>query len=65
MIPVLEPKSTARYPWCIVRCLSDTQQVAQQEMVGRFRSLSDAEGYLKVLRQSKPSTNHVIVFKLA
>ena len=65
MIPVLEPKSTARYPWCIVRCLPETQQVPQQEMVGRFRSLSDAEGYLKILRQSKPGVKHAIVFQLA
>ncbi|HLP88558.1 MAG TPA: hypothetical protein VK184_08215 [Nostocaceae cyanobacterium] len=45
-------------PWAIARLLPNMQRV----IVGRFRSRSDAEGYLRCLRQLIPVASFVVVF---
>ncbi|MBD6614378.1 hypothetical protein FNW02_00430 [Komarekiella sp. 'clone 1'] len=44
--------------WAIARLLPDTQR----EIVARFRSRSDADGYMQHLRQEKPNTSFMVVF---
>ncbi|MEB3360179.1 MAG: hypothetical protein VKK04_25865 [Synechococcales bacterium] len=44
--------------WAIIRLLPDRKIV-----VDRFRSLSDAEGHLKLLRQKMPDDKLTIVFE--
>ncbi|MBD2517834.1 hypothetical protein H6G93_23215 [Nostoc sp. FACHB-973] len=44
--------------WAIARLLPD----AQREIVARFRSRSDAEGYIQHLRQEIPNASFLIVF---
>ncbi|MDY6783633.1 MAG: hypothetical protein SW833_14010 [Cyanobacteriota bacterium] len=46
------------HPWIIVRLLPNLQRI----VVGRFRSWSDAEGHLKVLRQLIPTASMIVVF---
>ncbi|MBD2578654.1 hypothetical protein [Oscillatoria sp. FACHB-1406] len=45
-------------PWIIVRLLPNLQRI----VVGRFRSWSDAEGHLKVLRRLIPMASMIVVF---
>ncbi|MEG4799987.1 hypothetical protein QUB63_07835 [Microcoleus sp. ARI1-B5] len=45
-------------PWIVVRLLPNLQRV----VVGRFRSWSDAEGHLRVLKQLLPGTRLTLVF---
>ncbi len=44
--------------WAIARLLPDTQR----EIVARFRSRSDADGYIQHLRQEIPNASFVVVF---
>ncbi|MBH8575474.1 hypothetical protein I8752_21165 [Nostocaceae cyanobacterium CENA369] len=44
--------------WAIARILPD----AQREIVARFRSRSDADGYMQHLRQMTPSASFMVVF---
>jgi hypothetical protein len=44
--------------WAIARLLPDTQQ----EIVSRFRSRSDAEGHMRLLRQMTPHASFIVVF---
>ncbi|WP_341528812.1 hypothetical protein WKK05_05670 [Nostoc sp. UHCC 0302] len=44
--------------WAIARLLPDTQR----EIVARFRSRSDADGYMQHLRQEKPNASFMVVF---
>ncbi|MBD2249696.1 hypothetical protein [Nostoc parmelioides] len=44
--------------WAIARLLPDTQR----EIVARFRSRSDADGYIQHLRQVIPNASFMIVF---
>lgn len=44
--------------WAIARLLPNTQQ----EIVARFRSRSDADGYMQHLRQTTPSASFLVVF---
>ncbi len=45
-------------PWAVARLLPD----AEQEIVARFRSLSDAEGHMQLLRQLSPDASFSLVF---
>ncbi|MEM7773693.1 MAG: hypothetical protein AAGA75_27145 [Cyanobacteria bacterium P01_E01_bin.6] len=44
--------------WAIVRMMADAQPV----ILERFRSIADAEGYLKVLRKQMPREQLILVF---
>ncbi|MFN6571731.1 hypothetical protein A6770_02120 [Nostoc minutum NIES-26] len=44
--------------WAIARILPD----AEREIVARFRSRSDADGYMQHLRQMKPNASFMVVF---
>ncbi|MDZ8029106.1 MAG: hypothetical protein RMY36_032335 [Nostoc sp. SerVER01] len=44
--------------WAIARLLPD----AQREIVARFRSRSDADGYIQHLRQEIPNASFMVVF---
>ncbi|MBD2342776.1 hypothetical protein [Anabaena subtropica] len=44
--------------WAIARLLPDTQR----EIVARFRSRSDADGYVQHLRQVIPNASFMVVF---
>ncbi|WP_026082689.1 hypothetical protein [Mastigocladopsis repens] len=44
--------------WTVVHLLSSSQKV----VVSRHRSMVDAEGYVKLLRQQKPNSKHEVVF---
>lgn len=44
--------------WAIARLLPDTQR----EIIARFRSRSDAEGYMQRLSQTKPDASFRVVF---
>ncbi|NJM69807.1 MAG: hypothetical protein HC862_06035 [Scytonema sp. RU_4_4] len=48
-------------PWAVINSLSSSQIV----IVSRHRSRADAEGYLGLLRQQKPTSKHEIVFEPA
>jgi hypothetical protein len=45
-------------PWIVVRLLPNLQRV----VVGRFRSWSDAEGHLRILKQLLPAARLALVF---
>ena len=45
-------------PWVIVRLLPNMQRI----VVGRFRTRSDAEGHLQVLRRVIPDAEMIVVF---
>jgi hypothetical protein len=45
-------------PWIVVRLLPKMQRV----VVGRYRSRSDADGHLAILRQRIPESEFVVVF---
>lgn len=47
-------------PWVITRLLPNMQR----SVVCRFRSRSDADGHLQVLRQLIPNADFVIIFDL-
>ncbi|GAA6619404.1 hypothetical protein NUACC26_052170 [Scytonema sp. NUACC26] len=51
---------TALAPWVVVRLLSPTQQT----VVGRFRSRSDADGHLAVLRRLMPDAELQVIFDM-
>ncbi|MEC4812399.1 MAG: hypothetical protein SAK29_03855 [Scytonema sp. PMC 1069.18] len=51
---------TALAPWAVIRWHSPTQRI----IVGRFRSRSDADGHLAVLRRLMPDANLQIVFDM-
>jgi hypothetical protein len=44
--------------WAITRSLPN----AEREIVARFRSRSDADGYLRHLRQEIPNTSFEVIF---
>jgi hypothetical protein len=44
--------------WAIARLRPDTQR----EIVARFRSRSDAEGYMQHLSQTTPNASFMVVF---
>jgi hypothetical protein len=44
--------------WAIARLLPDTSR----EIVARFRSRSDADGYMQHLRQVVPNASFMVVF---
>jgi hypothetical protein len=44
--------------WAIARLLPDTKQ----EIVARFRSRSDADGRLQLMRQMSPDASFMLVF---
>lgn len=48
-------------PWAVINSVSPSQRV----VVSRHRSRVDAEEYLRLLRQQKPTSKHEIVFELA
>ncbi len=45
-------------PWIIVRLLPNLQRT----VVGRFRSLSDADGHLRVLKGLLPNARLTVIF---
>lgn len=47
-------------PWIVVRLLPQMQRV----IVGRYRSRSDAEGHLVILRQRIPESEFVLLFNV-
>ena len=47
-------------PWVVVRLLPNLQSVT----VGRYRSRSDADGHLHLLRQRVPNIEFKVVFDL-
>ncbi len=47
-------------PWAVTRLLSNLQWV----IIGRYRSRSDADGHLKLLRQRMPNVEFKVVFDL-
>ncbi|MUH01151.1 hypothetical protein F7734_56355 [Scytonema sp. UIC 10036] len=51
---------TALAPWIVVRLLSPTQQT----VIGRFRSRSDADGHLAVLRRLMPDAELQVIFDM-
>jgi hypothetical protein len=51
---------TALAPWVVIRWYSPTQRV----IIGRFRSRSDADGHLAVLRRLMPDANLQIIFDM-
>ncbi|MBW4634889.1 MAG: hypothetical protein KME30_24165 [Iphinoe sp. HA4291-MV1] len=48
-------------PWAVIHSLSSSQKV----VISRHRSRVDAEEYLRLLRQLKPTSKHEIVFEPA
>lgn len=45
-------------PWCIIRHLPEMQRM----VVARFGRRSDAEAYMKIIRQLLPNTSHKVIF---
>ncbi|PSB45695.1 hypothetical protein C7B67_21125 [filamentous cyanobacterium Phorm 6] len=45
-------------PWIVVRLLPNLQRT----VVGRFRSWSDADGHLRVLKQLLPAARLTVIF---
>jgi hypothetical protein len=45
-------------PWIVVRLLPNLQRV----VMGRFRSWSDADGHLRVLKQLLPAAKLTLIF---
>jgi hypothetical protein len=50
---------TALAPWTVVRCLS-----SERIVIGRFRSRSDADGHLAVLRRQMPEDDLQVIFDM-
>ena len=48
------------YPWCIIRPFPNMRT----QIVGRFRSRSDAEGHLRVLKRMIPTVAYEIMFDI-
>ena len=46
--------------WAVVRLLPKMQRV----VVERFRKESDADGYVKILRQLQPDSEFIVMFDL-
>ncbi|MBD1846347.1 hypothetical protein H6F89_23580 [Cyanobacteria bacterium FACHB-63] len=49
---------TRLHPWCVIRLLPKMQRVVLE----RFRSRTQAEEYLKLMRRLMPEAVHQIVF---
>jgi hypothetical protein len=52
-------------PWALVRCRLAEAGQAQADLgqvIERFRTSSDAEGRLRLLRQTMPHTHFAVVF---
>ncbi len=47
-------------PWCIIRPLPDMQT----RFIARFRSRSDAEGHLQILRVNNPTASYDLIFDM-
>lgn len=47
-------------PWCIVRNLPDMSST----FIARFRSRSDAQGHMQLLRANNPTTSYQVVFNV-
>ncbi|HEY9612186.1 hypothetical protein [Allocoleopsis sp.] len=45
-------------PWMVVRLLPNMQRLT----VGQFRSRSDADGHLQILRRLIPNAKYVVMF---
>jgi hypothetical protein len=52
---------TRLHPWCVIRLLPKMQRIVIQ----RFRTRSQAEEYLKIVRRLMPAALHHIVFDAA
>lgn len=52
---------TALAPWAVVRKFSPTQIT----IVGRFRSRSDADGHLAILRRLTPDADFQVIFDMS
>lgn len=48
---------TTLAPWAVVRCFSPTERT----VMSRFRSRSDADGHLAVLRRLMPEANLQVI----
>ncbi|MBP5974674.1 hypothetical protein HW132_18525 [Brasilonema sp. CT11] len=48
-------------PWAVINSVSPSERV----VVSRHRSRVDAEEYLRLLREQKPTSKHEIVFRVA
>jgi len=53
------PYSENLFPWCIILCLPNTRTI----VIERFRRRSDAEAYLRILRQIHPQADYSIRFE--
>jgi hypothetical protein len=49
---------TKLHPWCIIRPLPNLQY----RFIARFRSRSDAEGHLRILRLNNPTASYDLIF---
>ncbi|MBW4624095.1 MAG: hypothetical protein KME49_00905 [Brasilonema octagenarum HA4186-MV1] len=47
-------------PWAVINSVSPSERV----VISRHRSRVDAEEYLRLLREQKPTSKHEIVFGL-
>jgi hypothetical protein len=59
MIPTSKPKSTAQ-PWCVIRKFPNQPSA----IIARFRSESDADGYLHVLRRSDSTAHYAVIYAI-
>lgn len=47
-------------PWCIIRNLPDMSST----FIARFRSRSDANGHMQLLRANNPTTSYQVIFNV-
>jgi len=47
-------------PWCIIRNLPDMRST----FIARFRSRSDAQGHMQLLRANNPTTSYQVIFNV-
>jgi hypothetical protein len=47
-------------PWCIIRNLPDMRS----KFIARFRSRSDAQGHMQLLRANNPTTSYQVIFNV-
>ena len=52
------PYKQRLYPWVLIRLLPKMQQVT----VAQYRSRSDADGHLHILRRLMPNAQFVVMF---